>query len=321
MKEESSKYLAKQFQGVSGISPNAPDSARPVSGYLVNKSQIDKKRANVKKLGGNTDADAIYEIEDQDVFGDGLTAQGEIEVILRPEVSGRTSYIKGDPLLSGGRPVSMNSADNDDIVDAVINSDGDDKKQRMTKAVLEILKGYAKDDFSSVNRTKAAQNEKEIDSHEHFEALVSGGFSKNDIEGIHYPYSKVHQMAKYVDISDVINEAIIRSRAQNLKISPMQMNMMYDDIEDMVKNMKSADQLRDYRAAQKVKQTYENAGIGYVKFAHPLGFNIENPRYYDETATGYERVEEVIKKNIFKEIDEIIQKVAKDFYKQSRKQQ
>jgi hypothetical protein len=319
MTEDSSKYLAKQFQGVSGISPNAPDSARPINGYLVNKSQIEKKKAQMRKMGGNDGPDAIYEISDEDIFGDGLTAQGEIEVVLRPEMSGRTSYLKGDPLENGGRPVSMNSTNNDDIIDAIINSDGEDKKERMTKAVLDILKGYVKQDFSSVNEGMIDPKNPENRKHEHFEALVSGGFSKNDIEGIHYPYSKVHELSRMIDISDVVNEAVIRSRAQKMNISQMQINMMYDDIEEMVIDSKSYSQLKDYRAAQKVRQTYENSGIGYIKFAHPMGFNIESPRYYDQAANDFERTEEVIKRNIFKEIDEIIQKVSKDFYKKSGK--
>ena len=319
MKEESPKYLAKQFQAVAGISPESPDSARPVSGYLVNKSQIEKKKAEIKKLGGNIGPDAIYEVEDNDIFGDGLTAQGEIEVILRPEIAGRTSYVKGDPLMSGGRPVSMNSDNTDDILDAIIYGDGQDKKQRMSKAIIDILRGYTKDDFSKINETSVGLEEGEKASHEHFEALISGGFSKDDIEGIHYPYSKIVNSSKYVDVSDVVNESIIRTRAQSNGMSSMQVNMIYDDSYDEIMSSKPVLQLKEYREAQKVKNSYINAGIGYVKFAHPLGFNIENPKYYDPDAGDFERIEEVIKRNIFKEIDKVLDKKLSEMRKESRK--
>ena len=79
--------------------------------------------------------------------------------------------------------------------------------------------------------------------------------------------------------------------------------------------------LKEYRAAKKIKEKYESSGIGYVKFAHPLGINIENPKTYDKTSSPRDNPEDILKKNIATEIDEVLElmlngmrkKKARDF--------
>jgi hypothetical protein len=66
--------------------------------------------------------------------------------------------------------------------------------------------------------------------------------------------------------------------------------------------------LKEYRAAKKIKEKYEGMGVGYVKFAHPQGINIENPRSYDKTASPTTRVDEIIKRNIDAEVEAELKK-------------
>jgi hypothetical protein len=49
-------------------------------------------------------------------------------------------------------------------------------------------------------------------------------------------------------------------------------------------------------------------GIGYVKFAHPQGINIENPRSYDKTASPTTRVDEILIKRIDAEVEAELKK-------------
>jgi hypothetical protein len=295
-----------------GISKSTPNSAKPVSGYIVHRSHNEEKKRQIAASGkGNIGSDAIFEIGDTDVVGDGLTALGEIEVILKPEVSDRTSYGRGEALQSAHRPVSMNSSDADDIADALFNADGISSKEQNTEAMLHLLGAKMDKNFSSVGASRDENGKMSpvgmVDSgargHEPFEAQILGGFKKNEVEGIHYPYSKVSKIAESEDISDVVSQNSMKSKLEKLGFTPEEIAYFYSMSGGKPINTASMTKLKEYRAAKKIKEQYEGMGIGYVKFAHPQGINIENPRSYDKTANQNARVDEILKKAIDAEID------------------
>jgi hypothetical protein len=295
-----------------GISKSTPNSAKPVSGYVVHRSHNEEKKRQIAASGkGNIGSDAIFEIGDTDVVGDGLTALGEIEVILKPEVSDRTSYGRGEALQSAHRPVSMNSSDADDIADALFNADGISSKEQNTEAMLHLLGAKMDKNFSSVGASRDENGKMSpvgmVDSgargHEPFEAQILGGFKKNEVEGIHYPYSKVSKIAESEDISDVVSQNSMKSKLEKLGFTPEEIAYFYSMSGGKPINTASMTKLKEYRAAKKIKEQYEGMGIGYVKFAHPQGINIENPRSYDKTANQNARVDEILKKAIDAEID------------------
>jgi ribosomal protein S18 acetylase RimI-like enzyme len=295
-----------------GISKSTPNSAKPVSGYVVHRSHNEEKKRQIAASGkGNIGSDAIFEIGDTDVVGDGLTALGEIEVILKPEVSDRTSYGRGEALQSAHRPVSMNSSDADDIADAMFNADGISSKEQNTEAMLHLLGAKMDKNFSSVGASRDENGKMSpvgmVDSgtrgHEPFEAQILGGFKKNEVEGIHYPYSKVSKIAESEDISDVVSQNSMKSKLEKLGFTPEEIAYFYSMSGGKPINTASMTKLKEYRAAKKIKEQYEGMGIGYVKFAHPQGINIENPRSYDKTANQNARVDEILKKAIDAEID------------------
>jgi hypothetical protein len=295
-----------------GISKSTPNSAKPVSGYIVHRSHNEEKKRQIAASGkGNIGSDAIFEIGDTDVVGDGLTALGEIEVILKPEVSDRTSYGRGEALQSAHRPVSMNSSDADDIADALFNADGISSKEQNTEAMLHLLGAKMDKNFSSVGASRDENGKMSpvgmVDSgargHEPFEAQILGGFKKNEVEGIHYPYSKVSKIAESEDISDVVSQNSMKSKLEKLGFTPEEIAYFYSMSGGKPINTASMTKLKEYRTAKKIKEQYEGMGIGYVKFAHPQGINIENPRSYDKTANQNARVDEILKKAIDAEID------------------
>lgn len=295
-----------------GISKSTPNSAKPVSGYVVHRSHNEEKKRQIAASGkGNIGSDAIFEIGDTDVVGDGLTALGEIEVILKPEVSDRTSYGRGEALQSAHRPVLMNSSDADDIADALFNADGISSNKQNTDAMLHLLGAGMDKNFSSVGASRDENGKMSpvgmIDSgaraHEPFEAQILGGFKKNEVEGIHYPYSKVSKIAESEDISDVVSQNTMKSKLEKLGFTPEEIAYFYSMSGGKPINTASMTKLKEYRAAKKIKEQYEGMGIGYVKFAHPQGINIENPRSYDKTANQNARVDEILKKAIDAEID------------------
>ena len=300
-----------------GISKNTPNSSKPVSGYVVHRSHNEEKKRQIAALGkGNIGSDAIFEVGDNDVVGDGLTALGEIEVVLKPEVSDRTSYGRGEALQSAHRPVSMNSSDPDDIADALFNADGISSKEQNAESMLHLLGAKMDKNFSSVGASRDENGKMSpvgmVDSgtraHEPFEAQILGGFKKNEVEGIHYPYSKVSKIAESEDISDVVSQNSMKSKLEKLGFTPEEIAYFYSMSGGKPINTSSMTKLKEYRAAKKIKEQYEGMGIGYVKFAHPQGINIENPRSYDKTANQNARVDEILKKAIDAEIDAELKK-------------
>jgi len=317
-------YYNKEYQSRIGIGRNMPSSNRPVSGYVVHRSHDEeKKRRVVAKGKGNIGPDAIFEIGDNDIVGDGLTAFGEIELILRPDVSQRTAYGRGDSLASAHRPVMMNSMDSEDIADALVNTDGLRSSAKDAEAMLHLLQASIDKNFSSIN---AGRDEKgrmvpvgKIDpserSHDPFEAHILGGFKKDEVEGIHYPYTRVQKLADDEDISDVVNEISIKGRLEKLGFTPEEIAYFYSVSDSSMINTPSMQKLREYRAAKKIKEKYEGMGIDYVRFAHPDGINIENPRTYDKSAIGNENVGRILQNQIMSEMDSEFQNALKKMRK------
>lgn len=313
----SSDVFRDEYNSRIGISKSTPNSAKPVSGYVVHRSHSEEKKRRIAASGkGNIGSDAIFEIGDNDVVGDGLTALGEIELVLKPEVSNRTAYGRGEALQSAHRPVAMNSTEPDDIADAIMNADGVASSKQNTEAMLHLLGAKMDKNFSSVNASMDENGKMApvgaVDSstraHEPFEAQILGGFKKNEVEGIHYPYTKVAKVAESEDISDVVNDRSLASKLEKLGFTPEEVAYFYSISGGKPLNTASMVKLKEYRAAKKIKEKYEGMGIGYVKFAHPQGINIENPRSYDKTASSTTRVDEILKRNIDAEVEAELKK-------------
>lgn len=302
-----------------GIADDVDDAARPVSGYIVNRSQ-EAKRAAMSK----TDIPELMRAPFEDIPGDprgaGLSTQGEIEVILKPGVGKRTSYTRGDAVSTGGRAVAMNSDQQEDVLDAIIHDDGPNAKKTMARTMLGLLKASLDDDYSGVtampdSKGRMTPVDKEDPSadernNESFEAMILGGFDADDVEGIHFPYSKIQKIAEDEDVSDFVNNNLISSRLQKLNNNAESARIFSSMPPAKQLKTESITALKEYRAAKRIKKMYGQAGIGYVKFSHPMGINIEDPRSYDKKASPTADIESILKAKIAKEIDEEIAKMS-----------
>jgi len=322
----SSGAYKSEYEHRIGIHESTPSDSRPVNGYLVHKSHIEEKKRRVLASGsGNTGPDAIFELQDKDIVGDGLTSLGEIEVVLKSGVSNRTAYGSGESVQTAHRPVMMNSRNREDITDALTNFDGTNGREKSMDAMINLLGGSIDNNYSSagarldgdrrmrpVGKPDPSADTRDYDM---FEASILGGFNKDEVEGIHYPYSKIQGLAENENIDDVMSEATITAKLSKLGFTPEEI-LQYGAM-SVGKPLDNAgsQKLREYRAAKRIKSRYEKMGIGYVKFAHPQGLNIENPRTYSKKATGRENVEDILKEQIFADFDES----AKKFLKEMRK--
>jgi len=299
--------LRREYWNNNGLNDSINDEEFPVTGYLVHNSQIDAKKKMIKQNGsGNVGDDAIFELQDSDIFGDGLTAQGEIEIVLSPEVANRTAYGRGSAIKNGNKPVSMRSASKRDIAQALIGTD----ESTDTEAAINMLTASIDNDFSSItSRKQMGSKYRQVGEsvpkdfeYEQIQAHILGGFDKDEVESINYPFSKIQQIAKNEELKDIEDEKSIAAMLRKAGFTEAEINYFYSMSDGKPFNTQSMQALRAYRAAQKVRQKYQRHGFNKVNFAHPEGINIDNPSTYSINARIGQSVEEVLKKNIAKEI-------------------
>ena len=293
-----------------GLGPDVDDELMPVSGYLVHKSHIQKKKNEVlKSRSGNIGPDAVFEIGDDDVVGSGLTAFGDIEVVLKPEVSKRTAYGKGDGLKNGHRPVRMDSKSRDDISHAVSFSPKDNYDDEVSDSIVNLLASSFDGDFSRVSKNSKTK------STDAFEAHILGGFDRDEVDSINYPYSKLSKISASENISDVVNDKTVADSLRKMGFTQQEIDYFYSVGGSGQINTASMAKLREYRAAKKIKEKYAELGFNKVNIAHPQGLNIENPRSHSKASRGIEDVETLLRGEIAAEIAQ----TAKDMLKEMRK--
>ena len=281
----------------------------------------------MKNSSGNLRPDAVFEIGDEDVVGDGLTALGDMEIVLRPGVSERVAYGRGNSLSTAHRPVRLNSRNRDDVADALLNADGINGDKTRQEAFMNLLSASLNNDFSNINATRGKKgklansfdsNLPEGSSREPFEAQILGGFDMADVEQVNVPFKKIEQEAEKEDISDIVNTKTIAERLRAAGFSPEEIEYFYSIGGGQMINSESMAMLRNYRASQKIKNSFSERGFSNVKFSHPSGFNIEDPRSHSKTAGKGESVESVLAKSISNEIIAMAKEMLKDMKKSSK---
>lgn len=311
--------LSKEFYKGMGLDEFVAESNFPVSGYLVHESHINHKKNMAKKLGkGNIDNDAVFELQDKDIIGDGLTALGEIEVVLKPGVSERTAYGRGNGLSTGHRPVLMNSIKEEDILAAHIGGNG--KKANNSDAMANLLTSSIDKNFSNAGARRDQDGKlpasRTLDTasrkHDNFEAHILGGFDKDEVEAIHYPFSKIQKNSQNEDISDAINANSIADKLRKAGFSDSEIQYFYSISDGKPFNTASMQALRNYRYSQKVKNKYKELGFDNVRIAHPDGINIDDPRSYVSGSKRTDNAEKAIINRIMSEIEEAAKKMKKD---------
>lgn len=317
MEENSSlSHVRRKFWNNAGLNDDIDEESLPVSGYMINNAQIRKKKQNAINSGAiSIDDDAAFELSDKDLIGDGLTAQGEIEVVLRPEVASRTAYAKGNAFKNGNKPVLVNSSSRQDIVQALT----DTKNGKDKESIINMLAASLDGDTSSItskrkNGSKFKEVGKDVSkefNNEPIQAHILGGFDKDEVESINYPFSKIQKLSEKENLDDVVNDNSIAETLRKAGFTEAEINYFYSMSNGKPLTGQSIQALKNYRAAQKIKNKYKTQGFDNVKFAHPLGLNIENPKTYNPSADSSASVENILKNNIMKEIAENAKRVIR----------
>jgi hypothetical protein len=148
-----------------------------------------------------------------------------------------------------------------------------------------------------------------------FEAQILGGFDKDEVEQINYPYSKIKEMSSNVDISDVVNKKTISEKLRASGFSQEEIDYFYSLGGAGKMNSQNMQMLREYRAAQGVKDKFNKLGFNNVRIAHPDGINIENPRIIAKNVSPSANMESILRNEIMFDIQEQAEKALKEMRK------
>ena len=201
--DHSAPDIRTGYEVTQGIPADAPASVRPASGYL----QIGARRRAARQLAideGAVDPDADSTVAKHNAGPAGL--YGKVQMIMKPDASGRTRFGMGDSFNSSMRSAPLVGATDDQLVDAVLATDGgkgaflDSEKKRFSDLVevlatggnAELLGALPTDD-RVVEKSGMPEQRGSL---EYWETLIFGSFDISDIAEISIPESEIPRTVK-----------------------------------------------------------------------------------------------------------------------------
>ena len=303
--------IRKKYEAWIGLPPDMPEHLRPVSGHVVHKDWLEselKHAGDVLTRSGRTDPDR-YNPELSSV-SNGVRGRvntlGNVEVVLRPEVSKRTSYGYGDSVNDHIRPVAMTSDNSELIQQAIIHSGHDGVKSDETWNIspLEMLYGKWKKDFSA-HRTRPGRNQDgspiSARNHAPMESLTLGGVNPEDIEHIKIDYNAIPKSFSTFSEDPLSDDSISAMRIS----SPEKLEAV-NKLRESGYRPKNLDRLELFKAAEAFKKYCSDKNIG-VTITNQSGLDVFNPRTHNIRAPKSADAEQAIRLNMQNEIKERIQ--------------
>jgi len=325
----------RQYQSLIGIHPDVDDIDRPIAAYVVHPSQDSAAREAMRRRGMQVGDAPVEWPRGSNPHGD-VDADGDIEIVLKPEVSGRTAYGFGYGMGEKTRPVWMNSSDHAAVADAIVHvdpaSDPEGSRRRMMNVLSASVDGeYGSiTDVGSVRPASTRQNERtsayaaRLDEHgkaarpQRLGAQIMGGFVNEEISEVRYPWSRVVESSSDMDISDVVNKEPVSDRLRRLGFSDAEIEYFYkvngDRSLDYLSSSTMAS-LKEYRKAMQIKNDYEARGIPSVTFPHPSGMDPLDVDSYSANGASMASVEDALAKAINEEVDALLEKMLKQVRK------
>ena len=320
--------MQKRFLASNGITENAKPDTHPVGGYVAHGVH-EEKASELLRMQGIVTGDAPMEFDSSNHPYGSVGADGDIEVLLRPEVSGRTAYSLGRGIDHGKKPVWMNS-DNTLAISEALLPMAENRKDN-TAGISNALTAHLDNDLSAMNNMKVVKpNAKKPSYREEmadanfsggqpYGAHILGGFDRDDIAEIRHPWSKIEKSSTDVDISDVAQKEPISEKLTRLGYSEEEINYFYslngrNGTSGI--NTSAMKQLRSYRKSQTVKNDYEKMGVPSVSFPQKHGLDMHSPSSYSTNPTDRGKtIETVLSKRIEQEIDAELEAAMKKIQK------
>lgn len=259
-----------------GIPYEAEAELRPASGYVVHpdweRTQIDHLRPYLGDMSDEDISKRLFRDVTNNPAGH-VTIYGETEIVLKPEVSGRTQYGRGDSLTSVLRPTSMDSDNPEEIMQA-LNWSGGQVDGESIKYATNLLQTEVDGHFGNLNLYHPKHDPDGTRNTEnlqrgYFEALIGGSFSVDDIEVVRLSVQDLDLFTKNDDdLSDqgFVDAIANTDRLRSLGFSDEEIAyiMANKDVWNFSSWFKD---YRDFKRRERAKQIVEGFGfpVEYVQ--------------------------------------------------------
>lgn len=212
--------IRKQYETYLGIPGAIDPSFRPASGYIHHsdweEASLERVRKHLNLPADTSDERLLASIHTGPNIPHGaVDVYGDVEVILRPEVSSRTRYGRSDSLSNFLRPVGFESDDPQEVMHALLWAEGRDS-DRGASNISDLLQSEVDGHFKNLNFWHASygsdgQLDENVQQRQYFEALIFGSFSPGDVEEIRVSSSQMIAIGIASD-PEIFDKEVMNSR-------------------------------------------------------------------------------------------------------------
>ena len=297
-----------------GISPIAESRARTVDGYLRHTSHQDAIQQHLDSLPPSAvkrNVNNFLDTEEFSPFGDIRKGDASIDLVLFPEVSSRSGYVRGDFMRSGNIPTPILSESMDDVSAAHMSlsdlgpSDRNAKLKQIFDVVDSNLTGKNSKLFSSSSSRGKLQSDK-------FDAVIPNGVDFDEVSEIKIP-NRILDTSKFtLSIDEIGGVDMLKENG----FSPKDRELLLAKINSGEIKLNNAKWLVEHRAAKEWQDGFRQrfGSTTALTFTNPDGVDVLDRESFSDYPgiQNSENIEQVLQKRIAAEIAMNAQKLLKD---------
>jgi hypothetical protein len=306
--EQSQPDMRNPYEETLGITRDAEADLRPASGYLTHEAFQKEAERLFEEQNGRppTEFDILPMTEGRaDLYGG-------IEMILHPDVAGRTAYGRGDSLNNHSKAALMEDPTDLEIMNALLGCQSKEDNLRMVQG-LAYLEASRSGDYSIVNHPQAVWHESatQILNNDYIEALVAGSFDLSEVKEVRISpegrsgisdgpiLGHANSMELRAALVDEFYspEALRKAGMSEDEINFIEENRLvklngFDPI-DRFPAGNRVSQVLEIRIAKDLEDRFRAAGVEKVVHLHPTGADMFDTSNYGDDASLGNTAEEI----------------------------
>lgn len=299
--DHSDAEIRRYYETQIGFPRKLDVSLRPASGYVVHPDWEQRARENYQRETGiepNEHSELPRNVAGQ------VGIYGGVELVLRPEVSGRSAYGAGDSISTMLRPARFDEEDPHAIFSAMISSGGKDWHtiQHLTLGFLDSARTGSFENVNAYDAGAADIVDPKTGNRTYFEALIPGSFSIEDVAAVRISYddlafravdpNKHHSGEDALEQTKQIRDEFFSAdKLRSMGFSDEEVEYLlglldnyrhYNNTSPSIPGEMMIPAVRDllkFREARQKRQMIESKGIP-VQVTDPKGVNRFDPEFY-----------------------------------------
>ena len=297
-----------------GISPKTGPRARTVNGYLRHSSHQDAIQQHLDSLPPSAvkrNINNFLDTEEFSPFGDIRKGNASIDLVLLPEASRRSGYVRGDFMRSGNvpTPILSNSMDDANAAHMSLSDMGPSDRNAKLKQILNAVDGHLTGKQNKLWSSSDSRGKLQGDK---FDAIVPNGVDFEEVSEIKIPNTFLDTSKFSLSIDEIGGVDMLKENG----FSPKDRDLLLEKINSGEIELKNAKWLTEHRAAKEWQNGFRErfGSTTALTFTNPDGVDVMDR----ESFSGFpgiqysDDVEQVLKKRIAAEIAMNAQKLLKD---------